>query len=60
MTAAVDLDDVRTEALFASDVQRSQHPTVELVRATVSAIVDRIGGGPATRSARRSPLRNCP
>jgi hypothetical protein len=43
MTAAVDLDDVRTEALFASDVQRSQHPTVELVRATVSAIVDRLG-----------------
>ena len=43
MTAALDLDDVRTEALFVSDVQRSQHPTAELVRATVSATVDRFG-----------------
>jgi hypothetical protein len=43
MTAALDLDDVRTEALFVSDVQRSQHPTAELIRATVSATVDRLG-----------------
>jgi hypothetical protein len=43
MTAAVDVDDVRTEALFVSDVQRSQHPSAELVRATVSANLDRLG-----------------
>ncbi|MGX6607074.1 hypothetical protein ACWKSP_33870 [Micromonosporaceae bacterium Da 78-11] len=41
MTAV--LDDIRTEALFASDVQRSQQPTPELIRATVSATVDRLG-----------------
>ena len=43
MTAALDLDDARTEALFVSDVQRSQHPTAELIRATVSATMDRLG-----------------
>ncbi len=41
MTAV--LDAVRTEALFASDVQRSQQPTPELIRAAVSATVDRLG-----------------
>lgn len=38
-------DDVRTEALFASDVQRSQQPTPELIRAAVTAMVDRLGAG---------------
>ena len=37
------LDDVRTEALFLSDVQRSQDPTAELIRAAVRAMVDRLG-----------------
>ena len=35
--------DVRTEALFASDLQRSQDPPAELIRAAVSAMVDRLG-----------------
>jgi hypothetical protein len=39
---ALDLD-VRTEALFASDVQRSQHPTPESIRAAVTAMVNRLG-----------------
>jgi hypothetical protein len=43
MTTALDLDDVRTEALFVSDVQRSQHPTSELIRSTVFATVVRFG-----------------
>ena len=37
------LDDVRTEALFVSDLQSSQHPTAELIRAAVTATVDRLG-----------------
>lgn len=37
------IDDVRSEALFASDVQRSQQPTPELIRAAVTATVDRLG-----------------
>ena len=37
------LDDVRSEALFASDVQRSQEPTAELIRAAVTAMMDRHG-----------------
>lgn len=37
------MDDVRTEALFVSDVQRSQQPTAELIRAAVTATVDRLG-----------------
>ena len=41
MTAMI--DDVRTEALFLSDVQRSQEPTAELIRAAVTATVDRLG-----------------
>jgi hypothetical protein len=39
---ALDLD-LRTEALFASDVQCSQHPTSESIRAAVTAMVDRLG-----------------
>ena len=35
--------DVRTEALFVSDLQRSQHPTIELIRAAVDTTVDRLG-----------------
>ena len=42
MTALLD-DDVRIEALFASDLQRSQQPTPELIRAAVTATVDRLG-----------------
>jgi hypothetical protein len=38
-------DDVRTEALFASHVQRSQRPTPELIRDAVTATVDRLGAG---------------
>lgn len=37
------IDDVRTEALFVSNLQRSQHPTAELIRAAVHATVDRLG-----------------
>jgi hypothetical protein len=40
---APDNDDVRTEALFVSDLQRSQRPTPELIRAAVTAAVDRLG-----------------
>ena len=41
--AALDPDNVRTEALFVSDLQRSQQPTPELIRAAVTATVDRLG-----------------
>jgi hypothetical protein len=37
------IDDIRTEALFVSDLQRSQQPTIELIRAAVNATVDRLG-----------------
>jgi hypothetical protein len=37
------IDDIRTEALFASDLQRSQQPTAESIRAAVNATVDRLG-----------------
>jgi hypothetical protein len=37
------IDSVRSEALFVSDVQSSQQPTVELIRAAVTATVDRLG-----------------
>jgi hypothetical protein len=37
------LDDVRTEALFASHLQRSQQPTVELIRDAVHLTVDKLG-----------------
>jgi hypothetical protein len=36
-------DDVRTEALFVSHLQRSQEPTPETIRAAVTATVDRLG-----------------
>jgi hypothetical protein len=35
--------DVRIEALFVSDVQRSQQPSAALIRDAVSATVDRLG-----------------
>ncbi|WP_045748428.1 hypothetical protein [Actinoplanes rectilineatus] len=34
---------VRTEALFASHLQRSEHPNATTVRAAVTATVDRLG-----------------
>lgn len=37
------IDDVRTEALFVSHLQRSQQPTAESIRAAVRATVDRLG-----------------
>jgi hypothetical protein len=37
------IDDTLTEALFASDLQRSQEPTAELIRAAVSDTVRRLG-----------------
>ena len=40
---SVSTDDVRTEALFVSYVQRSQQPTAETIRAAVNATVDRLG-----------------
>jgi hypothetical protein len=40
---ALDLNDVRTEALFVSDLQCSEDPTAELIRAAVTAAVDRLG-----------------
>jgi hypothetical protein len=41
MTAVI--EDVRSEALFASDVQRSQQPSAELIRQAITATVDRLG-----------------
>jgi hypothetical protein len=41
MTAVTDA--VLSEALFASDIQRSQQPTAELIRQAISATVDRLG-----------------
>jgi hypothetical protein len=35
--------DIRSDALFASNLQRSQQPTAESIRAAVSAAVDRLG-----------------
>ncbi|BCJ50764.1 hypothetical protein Asp14428_22390 [Actinoplanes sp. NBRC 14428] len=40
---ALDPDDVRTEALFVSDLQSSQQPTPEVIRAAVDAAVGRLG-----------------
>jgi HrpA-like RNA helicase len=37
------IDDVRTEALFASHLQRSQFPSPEVIRATVTDTVHRLG-----------------
>jgi hypothetical protein len=42
MTATV-TDDTRTEALFVSNLQCSQQPTPEIIRAAVDATVDRLG-----------------
>lgn len=39
MTAVV----VRAEALFVSDLQRSEHPSTESVQAAVEALVDDLG-----------------
>jgi hypothetical protein len=44
MTALLS-DDVCIEALFVSDLQRSQQPTPEVIRAAVLATVDRLGAG---------------
>ncbi|GAA2864830.1 hypothetical protein Acy02nite_14080 [Actinoplanes cyaneus] len=41
MTAMI--DDVRTEALFVSDLQRSQAPTLEVIREAVTTTVSRLG-----------------
>ena len=38
-------DDVRTEALFASDLQRWQRPSPESVREAVIAALERLGAG---------------
>ena len=40
----IDSDAVRTEALFVSDVQRSQQPTPALIRETVIRTMHRFGG----------------
>ncbi|GAA0426407.1 hypothetical protein Aca07nite_31980 [Actinoplanes capillaceus] len=37
------IDDVRSEALFASYVQRSQEPTPETIRTAVLTMVDQLG-----------------
>ena len=44
MTALL-TDDVRTEALFASDLQRSERPSPESIREAVLAALDRLGAG---------------
>ncbi|MET8152543.1 hypothetical protein ACIBSW_16255 [Actinoplanes sp. NPDC049668] len=36
-------DDIRSEALFVSDLQRSQQPTPELIREAVTETVGRLG-----------------
>jgi hypothetical protein len=41
MTAVTDA--IRTEALFVSDLQRSERPTPELIRAAVLDTVHRLG-----------------
>lgn len=37
------ITDIRCEALFASELQRSWRPTPETIRAAVTAAVDRLG-----------------
>jgi hypothetical protein len=44
MTALL-TDDVRTEALFVSDLQRSERPSPESIREAVLAALDRLGAG---------------
>jgi choline dehydrogenase-like flavoprotein len=41
--SALESDEVRIEALFVSDLQRSQQPTPELIRQAVTATVGRLG-----------------
>ena len=41
--SALDADVVRVEALFASDIQRSQHPSLELIRTVIDDTVHRLG-----------------
>jgi hypothetical protein len=41
--AALDTDEVRIEALFVSDVQRSEQPSAELIREAVTEAVHRLG-----------------
>ncbi len=40
---SITLDEVRAEALFAGDLQPSQHPPAELVRRSVAALLRRYG-----------------
>jgi hypothetical protein len=40
---SITLDEVRAEALFAGDLQPSQHPPAELVRRSVAAVLRRYG-----------------
>ncbi|HET9517260.1 MAG TPA: hypothetical protein VFO77_06010 [Actinoplanes sp.] len=50
--SGTDSDEVRTEALFASNVQRSQQLTSELIRQVVETTVERLGeSGCAARVA---------
>ncbi|MEV4703443.1 hypothetical protein [Actinoplanes sp. NPDC049316] len=42
---AVEPDDIRIEALFVSELQRSDQPTPELIRAVVNETVERLGAG---------------
>jgi hypothetical protein len=49
---SITLDEVRAEALFAGDLQPSQHPRADLVRLTVAATLRRYGSqGCAARMA---------
>lgn len=43
MGAVVIGAEVRAEALFVSDLQRSEHPSAESVQAAVEALVDDLG-----------------
>ena len=38
-------DDIRTEALFASDLQPSQQPSPESIREAMLVALDRLGAG---------------
>jgi hypothetical protein len=38
------IDDARAEALFVTDLQRSDHPSVEQIRAAISLAIHRHGG----------------
>ncbi|MEU4236298.1 hypothetical protein [Actinoplanes sp. NPDC026619] len=43
MNALVEVEAVRTDALFLSYVQRSQRPSPEIIREAVTDTVDRLG-----------------